>query len=790
MSLFGGGALGAAASIFIDIGVNSDAAKKGLMSASQSMAGFKGQTQAWGQAVAGAFRGPLDAFGQIGDAADGMKSVMGAVAGLAQTLFSGAARNEQYAVSFEVMMGSADKAREHITALKDFAATTPFTLPGIVEASKQLEVMGGSTLNTMENMRLVGNVASGTGADIRAVGVQFGRMYDAMANGTPLGEVIMRLGEMGALSGESRRAIQGLAAQVSAGTLTMEEAWQGAGSEFARFAGMTEKQSLTLAGLWSTFTDTIDDSFAQIGTKLMPMVKPVMTAMIDLVGQLAIGGLWLADNIELLVPVIVSLLVPAVALATMWFASMAVAVLAATWPFLAIGLSVAAFLQILKMFGIEFDDIFRMVGELVDSVAKGFAAFIQIIQDVIGGVTSLMDSFGFLIPPLKIVQIGLGALGDAFGLFKEEAKQTSVAATVATHHMAQAMSDDFGLIKVEVAEAAEGMFEPWVSAAKSRGELVAFEVRMATRNILDTFKAARDKVSGVADELAGALYDPLILKGDLALVRVQLRDKKLLAALKTGSKAEMAEAGKKYAELQAQELKLLALQTTYGTQKQQLAKTQALLTGTNWAKGLRAGTPEQDAALLAWKKTLEDRLAELSPIANEGGKKAGKAAGKGMKDGLPGNAEVGGWADNMAETFGRKLAAGAHYARDGARTYMEGARGMMEFDSPAKEGPFRYIDDWGVTAGRTFADSLASAGDYLSTQAGRFMSGGLGLASAQPVKAPAGGGAMAPPPGGGLIVNMEFNSAVPYTPGEMEQLGRRVGPAVYEYLRQRGLAIS
>jgi hypothetical protein len=33
---------------------------------------------------------------------------------------------------------------------------------------------------------------------------------------------------------------------------------------------------------------------------------------------------------------------------------------------------------------------------------------------------------------------------------------------------------------------------------------------------------------------------------------------------------------------------------------------------------------------------------------------------------------------------------------------------------------------------------------------------------------------------------MEFHSAVPYTPAEQTELGQRVGPAVYDYLRSRG----
>lgn len=791
MSMFGGGALGAAASIFISIGVNSDAAKKGLAAASSHMAGFKGQTDAWSKAVTGAFRGPLDAFGQIGDAADGMKSVMGAVAGLAQTLFQGAARNEQYAVSFEVMMGSAEKATDHINALKDFATTTPFTLPGIVEASKQLEVMGGATLNSMENMRLVGDVASATGADIRAVATSFARMYDSMANGTPLGEVIMRLGEMGALSGESRRAIQGLAADVASGSVTMEEAWASVGGEFERFAGMTSKQSLTMSGLWSTFTDTIDDSFAQIGTKLMPMVKPVMVGMIDLVGQLAKAGLYLADNLQMVVPVIVSLLIPAVAIATMWFLKMAVAVLGATWPFLAAAGAILLVLKILEKFGISTEDIFGALIELVEGVARGFGVFVQIVQDVIGGVTSLMDSFGFLIPPLKIVQMGLGALGDAFGFLMEEAKTSTGMTASAVAFMASAVKDDLAELTPSLRDISNAAFAELALAADKKGREAETNVRNSLRSILDAVKGARDVLGGAATEAAAALYDPAILKADIALTKMALNDKALLAQIQSGTRAERLEGQKRVAELTQTLIEQNTAYTTYGTLAQQITKTQALLTTTGWVKMLKNATPEQAAAILLWKKSLKDQLATMEDVANKGGVAVGRETAEGIEEGLPEDKVMYEWGKGAARSFGDGMADQQHWLTEAAKEFMSGARGQMEFTSPAKEGPWRNVDKWGERAGQTFADSLASANSYLSTRTGDFMSGGLGLAGSQPVKAPGrGGGGMAPPPGGGLIVNMEFNSAVPYTPGEMEQLGRRVGPAVYEYLRQRGLAIS
>ena len=44
--------------------------------------------------------------------------------------------------SFEVLTGSAEKAKEHLDDLQKFASQTPFNLPQLVDASKKLQAYG------------------------------------------------------------------------------------------------------------------------------------------------------------------------------------------------------------------------------------------------------------------------------------------------------------------------------------------------------------------------------------------------------------------------------------------------------------------------------------------------------------------------------------------------------------------------------------------------------------------------------------------------------------------------
>jgi len=758
------GGAGEAARLFITVGMNAAGAVAGMKALGTQVDDMGGKVQTWGKTVGAAFQGPLDAFGRIGDAADGMRSVAGAVAGLAQTLFSGAARNEQYAMSFEVLMGSTDRATSHIEELKRFAAETPFTMPGIVDASKQLEVMGGSALNTIENLRTVGDVAAGTGTDIAAVGVQFGRLYDGMKNGTPFGEVMMRLGEMGALSGESKRKILELAEQVESGGMTMEDAWKGATKEFGRFAGITAKQSKSLGGLWSTFTDTLDDGFARIGTKLLPIVKPVLEGAIALFGKLADAALVVMDNFEIFAPFVVAILVPAVWALTAAVWGLASGVIAATWPFLALaGILTVTFLAVKTLI----EAGLNLMGWLLETIPA--------LQAVIMPFTALAEVIGF---------VG-GVIGDFVGTTAEASAQ----AVANTGYMATAIRDDMYDRAPEIDAAAKAMAAPIEARVYMSASAAQAHVRSMARTILSDLDAAREVMSGSASAYADAMYDPIIAAADLYLVRQQQKDKDLLADLQSSNKATVAEARKKVAELEKQEIALTTLLMTYGTDQQQIAAIQGYLTSRDWAKAYAKGTPEQNAALREYEANLRARLVELQATGKKGGEAAGYDTGMGVKSGI-GQSTTGAynWGMRTMGAYANGIRDSAATVTQAARTAVYGANGVLRANSPpGPESPLHDIDRWGFRTGETYVQELARG----LSGAGAAVAAALRPAGAPLAAAPSPAAMGAPRgAGGGGAMTLQFNfqSVTPYSPGEQVELGNRVGPAVYEYLRSRGAA--
>lgn len=224
------------------------------------------------------------AGGAVRRGVSAMKALSVSALGLGAALAYGVKRAVQAAAdmegmetSFAVLLGSMEAAKKRMAELSKFAAETPFELPEVVAASKTLETMTKGAIATGEGLRLVGDVAAGTGMQFGEAAMWIGRLYDALQNGRPAGEALMRLQEVGAISGAARARLESAAPG---------EGWKIATQELGKFSGMMEKQSRTWNGLMSTFRDNIGAAMREFGTPIITQMKPALDAAIELAGQI------------------------------------------------------------------------------------------------------------------------------------------------------------------------------------------------------------------------------------------------------------------------------------------------------------------------------------------------------------------------------------------------------------------------------------------------------------------------------------------------------------------------
>ena len=174
---------------------------------------------------------------------------------------------------FEVLLGSAEAAQKRVQELTDFASLTPFTRDEIFAASKQLQVFTGDALSTGDSLRIIGDVAAGTGQEFEEVALWTGRLYDAMKSGRPVGEMTARLQEMGAISGENRSKIEALAA--AGGNIS--ERWAEVETIFGRYNGTMEKLSNNLGNMLTSLKSFATNSiFLPIGEGIAQGLQPAI----------------------------------------------------------------------------------------------------------------------------------------------------------------------------------------------------------------------------------------------------------------------------------------------------------------------------------------------------------------------------------------------------------------------------------------------------------------------------------------------------------------------------------
>lgn len=201
-------------------------------------------------------------FGVVAGAAQaGVMALGGAIKSAASAAIGGAASFEQNRVAFETMLGSADKARTMMQDISDFAKSTPFQLPEVVQASKQLLAFGFAQDEIIPEMRKLGDVAAGVGVPVGQLSAVFGQVKTA---GKLMGQDLLQFTSAGIpllqylsqTMGETTSKIKSDMDKGVGPTFTdvqnALDAMTGSGS---KFGGMMDKQSHTLAGMWSNIQD-------------------------------------------------------------------------------------------------------------------------------------------------------------------------------------------------------------------------------------------------------------------------------------------------------------------------------------------------------------------------------------------------------------------------------------------------------------------------------------------------------------------------------------------------------
>lgn len=194
---------------------------------------------------------------------------------------------QQLEVAFETMLGSKSKADALMGQLIDTAATTPFEMSEVAEASKMLLAYGMEGDKVNETLIRLGDIAAGLSMPLKDLAFLYGttmvqgRLYTQDLNQF-LGRGIPLADELAKQFGKNKSEVKKLVEEGKIGFPEVQKAIEALTGEGSKFGGLMDKQSKTISGQMSNIEDAWEQMFNEIGKSQEGNISGVL----DITGKL------------------------------------------------------------------------------------------------------------------------------------------------------------------------------------------------------------------------------------------------------------------------------------------------------------------------------------------------------------------------------------------------------------------------------------------------------------------------------------------------------------------------
>lgn len=243
------------------------------------------------------------------------KGAVGAIVGVGVALgalglasVKAAGQMEQTRIAFTTLLKDGEKAKSFLSELEKFAASTPFELPGVLDASKRLLAFGFSAEQVIPILTAVGDSAAALGIGeegIQRLTLAIGQMQ---AKGKVSAEEMLQLAEAGVpawemLANKIGTDIPTAMDKASKGQISAAEGIQAVISGMnSKFGGMMEQQAQTVNGIMSNIQDSVTQSMVDIGDEIIEAfdIKPKLKGAQDALGEFTekVKSIGLADAVR------------------------------------------------------------------------------------------------------------------------------------------------------------------------------------------------------------------------------------------------------------------------------------------------------------------------------------------------------------------------------------------------------------------------------------------------------------------------------------------------------------
>lgn len=195
---------------------------------------------------------------------------------------------QQIEVSFNTMLGSAEKANALMQQLTKTAAVTPFDLKGVADGAKQLLAYGTAANDVNDTLVHLGDIAAGLSLPLGDLVYLYGttmtqgRMYTMdlrqfMGRGIPIAE------ELAKQFGVTKDKVGALVTEGKVGAKEFNAAIMSMSSEGGKFGGLMEAQSKTISGRISNIEDAFSVMLNNMGKNSEGIINGSLSAVSSLI---------------------------------------------------------------------------------------------------------------------------------------------------------------------------------------------------------------------------------------------------------------------------------------------------------------------------------------------------------------------------------------------------------------------------------------------------------------------------------------------------------------------------
>lgn len=325
---------------------------------------------------------------------------------------------EKTATSFNVLVGSEEKAAKMLGELNRYADNTLWDRSTTQEAAKTMLGFGVSTESVVNDLKMLGDVAMGDKNKLSQLALVFGQISAA---GKLQGQDLLQLINAGYnplldISEMTGKSVAQLKEDMSKGLVTFDmvrAAFQKATGEGGKFANMTERIAQTSYGAFEQLKGKLISTLLQLYNIIQPLIIPVLNALgkvLEFVGKIAT---WVSDNMSKLAPVIkvVAAAIGAYVVATN-LATVATSALASVFKLIITVMN-------LNPFGLIVAGIAAVTAAVIVCWNKfaGFRAVILTVWDTVKGFGTILKDY--VLDRITGIVSGIGNLGLAISkLFK------------------------------------------------------------------------------------------------------------------------------------------------------------------------------------------------------------------------------------------------------------------------------------------------------------------------------------------------------------------------------------